>query len=105
MRPILASHEPHLSERDSAGAGTWTLQQGAKLDVWCADMEPQRIAVVGAGTAGAAVGALLVRAGHTVTVFERVADPQPVGAGITLQPTGQATLVRLGLPTSSATHD
>lgn len=59
--------------------------------------DPQRIAVVGAGTAGAAVGALLARAGHAVVVFERVAEPRPVGAGITLQPTGQATLVRLGL--------
>jgi len=30
-------------------------------------------------------------------VFERVADPKPIGAGITLQPTGQAVLARLGL--------
>lgn len=60
-------------------------------------MDPQRIAIVGAGTAGAASGALLARAGHHVTVFERVANPGPVGAGITLQPTGQATLVKLGL--------
>jgi 2-polyprenyl-6-methoxyphenol hydroxylase-like FAD-dependent oxidoreductase len=55
------------------------------------------IAVVGAGTAGAAAATLLARAGHTVTVFERVADPRPVGAGITLQPTGQAALARLGV--------
>lgn len=58
---------------------------------------PLQVAVVGAGTAGAATGILLARAGHTVTVFERVADPGPVGAGITLQPTGQAVLARLGL--------
>ena len=58
---------------------------------------PIAIGVVGAGTAGAAAAALLARAGHAVTVFERVADPKPIGAGITLQPTGQATLVRLGL--------
>jgi len=38
-----------------------------------------QIAVVGAGTAGAAAATLLARAGHTVTVFERVADPKPVG--------------------------
>jgi 2-polyprenyl-6-methoxyphenol hydroxylase-like FAD-dependent oxidoreductase len=55
------------------------------------------IAVVGAGTAGAAAATLLARAGHTVTVFERVADPKPIGAGITLQPTGQVALARLGV--------
>src|SRR5213076_1219212 len=56
-----------------------------------------RIAVVGAGTAGAAAAILLARAGHAVALFERVAVPGPVGAGITLQPTGQAVLARLGL--------
>jgi 2-polyprenyl-6-methoxyphenol hydroxylase-like FAD-dependent oxidoreductase len=60
-------------------------------------MGPLQVAVVGAGTAGAAVATLLARAGHAVTVLERVADPGPVGAGITLQPTGQAALRRMGL--------
>jgi 2-polyprenyl-6-methoxyphenol hydroxylase-like FAD-dependent oxidoreductase len=60
-------------------------------------VEPLRIGIVGAGTAGAAAAILLARAGHAVTVFERVALPGPVGAGITLQPTGQAVLSRLGL--------
>ncbi len=55
------------------------------------------IAVVGAGTAGAAAAILLARAGHRVRVLERVPDPRPVGAGITLQPTGQAALLRLDL--------
>jgi 2-polyprenyl-6-methoxyphenol hydroxylase-like FAD-dependent oxidoreductase len=58
---------------------------------------PLHIAVVGAGTAGAAAAILLARAGHRVEVFERVPDPGPVGAGITLQPTGQAALRVLGL--------
>ena len=55
------------------------------------------IAIVGAGTAGAAAGTLLARAGHSVTVFECVADPKPIGAGITIQPTGQVALARLGI--------
>ncbi|MGZ3417741.1 MAG: FAD-dependent oxidoreductase [Polyangiales bacterium] len=55
------------------------------------------IGIVGAGTAGAASALFLSRAGHTVTVYERVPDPGAVGAGIVLQPTGQAVLARLGL--------
>lgn len=58
---------------------------------------PWRIGIVGAGTAGAASAILLARAGHEVTVLECVAAPKPVGAGITLQPTGQRALARLGL--------
>ena len=60
-------------------------------------MPPLAIAVVGAGTAGAAAAILLARAGHAIALFERVALPGPVGAGITLQPTGQAVLARLGM--------
>lgn len=55
------------------------------------------IAVVGTGTAGSASALFLARAGHRVTVYERVPDPQPVGAGIMLQPTGMAVLAALGL--------
>jgi 2-polyprenyl-6-methoxyphenol hydroxylase-like FAD-dependent oxidoreductase len=55
------------------------------------------VAVVGAGTAGTAAALLLARAGHRVTLYERVPEPGPVGAGIVLQPTGQAVLQRLGL--------
>jgi 2-polyprenyl-6-methoxyphenol hydroxylase-like FAD-dependent oxidoreductase len=58
---------------------------------------PWRVGVVGCGTAGAAAALFLARQGHAVTVIERVPDPGPVGAGITLQPTGQAVLARLGL--------
>jgi 2-polyprenyl-6-methoxyphenol hydroxylase-like FAD-dependent oxidoreductase len=57
----------------------------------------RNIAVVGAGTAGAAAALFLARAGHRVTVYERVATPGPIGAGISLQPTGQTVLARLGL--------
>lgn len=55
------------------------------------------VGVVGCGTAGAAAAVLLARAGHDVHVFEAVADPGPVGAGIMLQPTGQAVLQRMAL--------
>lgn len=39
----------------------------------------------------------LARAGHRVTVYERVPSPGPAGAGITIQPTGLHVLHRLGL--------
>jgi 2-polyprenyl-6-methoxyphenol hydroxylase-like FAD-dependent oxidoreductase len=55
------------------------------------------VGIIGCGTAGAAAALFLTRAGHQVTVYERVPDPGPVGAGIVLQPTGQAVLARLGL--------
>lgn len=56
-----------------------------------------RVAIVGCGTAGGASALFLARAGHEVIVYERVPDPRPIGAGIILQPTGQAVLARLGL--------
>jgi 2-polyprenyl-6-methoxyphenol hydroxylase-like FAD-dependent oxidoreductase len=55
------------------------------------------VAVVGCGTAGAAAALFLSRAGHRVTVFERVPQPGPVGAGIMMQPSGLVVLERLGL--------
>ncbi len=55
------------------------------------------VGVIGAGTAGATLALFLARAGHRVTVYEAVPDPQPIGAGIVLQPSGQAVLGMLGL--------
>jgi 2-polyprenyl-6-methoxyphenol hydroxylase-like FAD-dependent oxidoreductase len=55
-----------------------------------------KIAIIGAGTAGCASALFLSRAGHDVTVFERVHDPGPVGAGIMMQPSGMLVLERLG---------
>ncbi len=60
-------------------------------------MDRLDVGVIGCGTAGPAAALLLARAGHRVTVYERVPQPGPVGAGILLQPTGQAVLARLGL--------
>jgi len=60
-------------------------------------MERLRIGIIGQGTAGSAAALFLSRAGHDVAVYERVAAPGPVGAGIVLQPTGMAVLQALGL--------
>jgi salicylate hydroxylase len=60
-------------------------------------MRPLRIAIAGAGTAGLAAAAFLTRDGHDVRLFERFAEPRPLGAGLMLQPTGLACLARLGL--------
>ena len=60
-------------------------------------MRPLDVGIIGAGTAGTAAAIFLARAGHRVTLYERVPNPGPVGAGITIQPTGQHVLARLGL--------
>lgn len=56
-----------------------------------------RVGVVGAGTAGPACALFLNEQGHEVVLFERAPAPSPVGAGITLQPTGLSILRQLGL--------
>lgn len=56
-----------------------------------------RIAVVGFGMGGAAVAWRLAEAGHDVTVFEQAPSTGPVGAGILLQPNGQAVLDHFGM--------
>jgi 2-polyprenyl-6-methoxyphenol hydroxylase-like FAD-dependent oxidoreductase len=55
------------------------------------------VGVIGGGTAGSAAATFLARAGHRVTLYERVPEPGPVGAGITIQPTGLHVLCRLEL--------
>lgn len=56
-----------------------------------------KIAIVGCGIAGAAAGALLASQGHAVTIYEQAAQCGPVGAGILIQPIGQAVLKSLGI--------
>jgi 2-polyprenyl-6-methoxyphenol hydroxylase-like FAD-dependent oxidoreductase len=60
-------------------------------------MRRSRIAVVGFGVAGATAAALLAEQGHEVTIFEQAPVLEPVGAGLLLQPSGQAVLERLGV--------
>src|SRR6186713_1508141 len=60
-------------------------------------MRPLDVGIIGAGTAGSAAAVFLARAGHRVTLYERVLDPRAVGAGITIQPSGLHVLCRLQL--------
>jgi 2-polyprenyl-6-methoxyphenol hydroxylase-like FAD-dependent oxidoreductase len=55
------------------------------------------IAIAGAGVAGLAAAILLRRRGHHVVVYDKLAEPSPVGSGLIIQPTGQAVLQALGL--------
>lgn len=55
------------------------------------------IAVVGSGIAGTTVAWQLAAQGHSVSLFEQAAKCGPVGAGILLQPSGQAVLAKLGI--------
>lgn len=59
-------------------------------------MKHQRIAIIGAGTAGLAASILLARQGHHITVFERADALTPVGAGLLLQPAGLDAMAELG---------
>lgn len=56
-----------------------------------------RVGIVGCGIAGQAAATFLADAGHDVTIFERFAEPRPLGAGLLLQPSGLAVLQALGL--------
>ncbi|KRA44627.1 oxidoreductase [Pseudoxanthomonas sp. Root630] len=62
------------------------------------------VAIIGYGTAGQAAALLLSRDGHRVEVFERAAEPGPVGAGFLLQPTGLQVLWELGLLADAMAH-
>lgn len=57
----------------------------------------QRIAILGAGTAGLASALILARQGHDITLFEQSAAMSCVGAGILLQPSGMAVFQHLGV--------
>ena len=56
-----------------------------------------KISIVGAGFAGLAAGLLLRRSGHDVNIFEKFANPKPIGAGVLIQPTGLWAMRRLGI--------
>jgi glucose/mannose-6-phosphate isomerase len=56
-----------------------------------------RIGIIGCGVAGQASAIALRRDCHEVTLVERFAKAQALGAGLLLQPSGLAVLERLGL--------
>jgi 2-polyprenyl-6-methoxyphenol hydroxylase-like FAD-dependent oxidoreductase len=58
---------------------------------------PYRIGIAGFGIGGGAAACLLAGAGHAVTLLERSPNVGPAGAGIMLQPSGQAVLQQMGL--------
>ncbi len=58
------------------------------------------IAIIGCGIAGPAAALFLKQSGIDVTVFDKVADLKPVGAGFLLQPAGLDVLNQLGLAQS-----
>ncbi len=59
--------------------------------------KPLNIAIAGCGPAGLAAALLLHRDGHKVTIYERFENPQSLGSGLMIQPTGLAVLAQLGL--------
>ena len=62
-----------------------------------ANFQQLNVAVAGAGFAGLACASLLARDGHRVTVFDKFAQPQALGAGILIQPSGLAAMRVLGV--------
>ena len=58
---------------------------------------PLDVAIAGCGPGGLAAALFLHRAGHSVTLYERFDQPQPVGSGLMIQPTGLAVLDMLGV--------
>ena len=67
-------------------------------------LPPLDVAIAGAGFAGLAAAAALARGGHRVTVFEKFATPQSVGAGILVQPSGLAAMRVLGIEQEVLRH-
>jgi 2-polyprenyl-6-methoxyphenol hydroxylase-like FAD-dependent oxidoreductase len=63
-----------------------------------------RVGIIGLGTAGAASAIFLRRAGCHVEVFEKFANPRPIGSGILLQVSGLAVLNKLNVLDTVASH-
>lgn len=55
------------------------------------------VAIAGAGVGGLALGTMLARFGASVTLYDQMNAPRPVGSGFVLQPTGAQVLSAMGL--------
>ena len=55
-----------------------------------------QIGIAGAGIGGLAAAAMLAADGHSVSVFDQFARPEPVGSGLVIQPVGMAVLDAIG---------
>lgn len=60
-------------------------------------MDKLKVAIVGAGMGGLATGIALRQAGYEVSIFDKVSELRPAGAGISLWSNGVKVLNRLGL--------
>lgn len=60
-------------------------------------MKKFHIGVAGCGPAGLSIALFLHGQGHRVTLVDQLDEPQPIGSGLVLQPTGLAVLASLGL--------
>lgn len=60
-------------------------------------MNTPHFAIIGAGTAGIATAILLAKQHIKVSIFEKVAHLEPIGAGLLLQPAGLAVLQHMGI--------
>ena len=91
-------HAPIAPRGSSSYAGRTAVPEATAAGVMyaAATMRALDVGIIGGGTAGSAAAVFLARAGHRVTLYERVPEPRPVGAGITIQPTGLHVLCRLG---------
>ena len=55
------------------------------------------VLIAGGGIAGLVMGLTLHQLGQSFRIFERVAEPKPLGVGINLQPNAVRALFDLGL--------
>jgi 2-polyprenyl-6-methoxyphenol hydroxylase-like FAD-dependent oxidoreductase len=60
-------------------------------------MKKFHIGIAGCGPAGLSMALFLSAQGHRVTLVDQLEEPQPIGSGLVLQPTGVAVLASLGL--------